>query len=584
MVFATDGTVTTTHADGTTSVDANQIFTTTYPNGDQRVIAPDGTITVTARDGTQTVLTADGKIMQDSISVTPLLEDLKNAPDVKFSIPDELKTLDDRLFEAQIQSLWSSRDAQVKVTAPGGIFFLEVKAGSNMTLGFPLAGAEPGVGTNLMLNLSSGAFTLATAAGVTRLPVRIDLPNFGATIANPGAIEVQAGPERAQVSALDGSFQISDATTASREVQSGGAFVLRNPRIAGQAQSGDVISNTITGSALRVTANSLQGDGLRGSGIDWPAPVHDREVYLTQLTKGPVSDIAKLDPPAFTTTANAFAALPILQAGVGPVGVIPVELPVQLNNVTDVIPLTGGSGTIGPLLSGTSTVDISFADKDSFVNTLGGITVTTDASAQTINIQDPNCQGTCRVGLQGGVMQAQQINPSIGRIVNATGTRFGVPWSSGGINSGIHTVFGVPTPLAQMPATGTFTYNFIATTSPTYSDGATAPGRLTGSAVVDFTSLKVGVAMTATMPNEVFTIQTPGGTANPASSTVRIPTTSASHIGSGRFTTSPTTCPTGCTTLIGGVFFGANALFTSVLFNTSLPGLRSLSGAALSQK
>jgi hypothetical protein len=145
-------------------------------------------------------------------------------------------------------------------------------------------------------------------------------------------------------------------------------------------------------------------------------------------------------------------------------------------------------------------------------------------------------------------------------------------------------VFGDRTPIAEVPTTGTFTYNFVATTSPTFSNGSTAPGTLTGSAVVDFASLRVGIGMTAAMPTEVFTIQTPGGTANPGASTVRILAGQPRYIGNGSYTTSPTTCPSGCSTLIGGQFYGANAGFASVLFNTNLPGLRTLNGAALGKR
>jgi len=111
-------------------------------------------------------------------------------------------------------------------------------------------------------------------------------------------------------------------------------------------------------------------------------------------------------------------------------------------------------------------------------------------------------------------------------------------------------------------------------------------GTLTGSAVVDFTSLKVGVAMTATMPDQTYTIQTPGGTANPAASTMEIRQFLGQpiHRGVGSYTTSPVRCPAGCTTTIGGNFYGVGGTFTSILFATSLGGGVNLNGAALGQR
>jgi hypothetical protein len=88
------------------------------------------------------------------------------------------------------------------------------------------------------------------------------------------------------------------------------------------------------------------------------------------------------------------------------------------------------------------------------------------------------------------------------------------------------------------------------------------------------------------MPDQTFTIQTPGGTANPAASTVRIQTFQGTVIHSGRanYTTSPTTCAAGCPTSMGGNFFGAGAAFTSILFATDLPGGTHLNGAALGKR
>lgn len=86
------------------------------------------------------------------------------------------------------------------------------------------------------------------------------------------------------------------------------------------------------------------------------------------------------------------------------------------------------------------------------------------------------------------------------------------------------------------------------------------------------------------MPNQVFTIQTPGGTANPQGLAVQTFLSQRIHFGLGNFTTGATMCTAasgGCFTSIGGSFFGPNATFASVLFKSDLGGGVSLHGAAL---
>jgi hypothetical protein len=54
-------------------------------------------------------------------------------------------------------------------------------------------------------------------------------------------------------------------------------------------------------------------------------------------------------------------------------------------------------------------------------------------------------------------------------------------------NQGLHYVVGMPT--ASMPTSGTATYSLLGATSPTYSDGRSAPGTFTGNLGVTFGSL-----------------------------------------------------------------------------------------------
>ena len=205
-------------------------------------------------------------------------------------------------------------------------------------------------------------------------------------------------------------------------------------------------------------------------------------------------------------------------------------------------------------------------------------------------VQRDSVNGQETERIEGNFTDSARRNPSILRLPNETNRVLGVPNQpdpqAQGVNSGRHIVFGAPVPPGTFPTVGTFTYNFVATTSPTYSFGTTTPGTLTGSAAVDFATLRVGVGMTATMPDQTYSIQTPGGTANPALSPVTVAKPGSeepSHFGFGRFTTSPVFCARGCDTRITGHFYGAGAAFTSILFTVNTNNAV-LNGAALGQR
>jgi len=216
-------------------------------------------------------------------------------------------------------------------------------------------------------------------------------------------------------------------------------------------------------------------------------------------------------------------------------------------------------------------------------------TAVTSGSANTLRVGD----GSADDDFAGTVVQARTINPTVASITDVSGNIFafigGLP--SSGANRAAHLVWGAPS--AAFPASGTFTYNFVASTSPTYGNGATAPGTMSGSVVINFASLRAGVQMTVAMPDQIFTIQPRGGIGNIASGATTagfsLSALRGGHgfSGQGPYTTSsvPATCGGGaCMTSVEGRLLGTNAAFTSVLFRTELTNGNSVSGAALGQR
>ena len=120
-------------------------------------------------------------------------------------------------------------------------------------------------------------------------------------------------------------------------------------------------------------------------------------------------------------------------------------------------------------------------------------------------------------------------------------------------NQGLHYVVGLPT--ASMPSSGTASYALLGATSPTYLDGSTAPGTLTGNLSVDFGRFTVGIALNAAMPDgKGYQI---GGSAIISGNTF-----SGSHsFGQGSLATSGTggACSSGCNALVQGFFAGTTA-------------------------
>jgi len=73
------------------------------------------------------------------------------------------------------------------------------------------------------------------------------------------------------------------------------------------------------------------------------------------------------------------------------------------------------------------------------------------------------------------------------------------------VDQGLHYAVGLPTP--SLPPSGSATYTLLGATQPTYIDGSTAPGTLTGSLDVNFGAFTVGTNLNIAMPDASYSIR-----------------------------------------------------------------------------
>lgn len=116
-------------------------------------------------------------------------------------------------------------------------------------------------------------------------------------------------------------------------------------------------------------------------------------------------------------------------------------------------------------------------------------------------------------------------------------------------NQGLHYVVGLPT--ASMPLSGTANYILLGATKPTYIDGLSSPGTLTGSLSVDFGRLTVGVALNVAMSSDTYVI---GGNALISSGTPFFNGASGAGL-----TLTGGGCFSGCAASVQGFFAGPSA-------------------------
>lgn len=132
-----------------------------------------------------------------------------------------------------------------------------------------------------------------------------------------------------------------------------------------------------------------------------------------------------------------------------------------------------------------------------------------------------------------------------------------------GPNTSFHYVYGTVTPNAEIPATGTATFNLAGATAPTMMDGSLSPGSLNAGSTVGVvwggasSSTQIGVDLSGAIGGHAFQVQTPGGSTNPALSGVTYDSASRSFSG--------TTPDDGA---FAGFFAGSNASHVGLTYTT----------------
>lgn len=140
----------------------------------------------------------------------------------------------------------------------------------------------------------------------------------------------------------------------------------------------------------------------------------------------------------------------------------------------------------------------------------------------------------------------------------------------------------------SLPGSGKIAYALLGATSPTYSDGSTAPGSFTGSMALDLPTQKIGLSASVTMADGGYSFATTGGAASPQDSQILLgsnfrnfySTLAVTPSGSGAACGGDAS---GCQVRLVGAIGGTDGSFAnlSYLVNSSdLPNAPSVSGAA----
>ena len=142
-------------------------------------------------------------------------------------------------------------------------------------------------------------------------------------------------------------------------------------------------------------------------------------------------------------------------------------------------------------------------------------------------------------------------------------------------NEGLHYVTGIPTPAASMPVNGTFTYNLIGATNPTFANGSSAPGVLNSATLVgNFgpSTPSVTVNLSATAAGTTF--------AGSAAGTISVSTATFLATGSASPTGGTVSCSAGCGLNVDGFFSGTGATRAGMVYQITGIGTTFLIGTA----
>ncbi len=407
--------------------------------------------------------------------------------------------------------------------------------------------------------------------------------------------EVKSGDKI--LSSVDGRAQIRFSDGAYVSLQPNTEFDVKEYRYSGKTDGTESAlfglfkgaMRTVTGLVGRTNKNRYRITtatatiGIRGTGgliaigADGSTLVTGTSGIWTLSNKGGTIDI----PAGSAGIAGANVNVPPQPANLGPVVPPPQSAPQLLPtivqgdvvrtaaNAASIVPTSGpgravaffGAGGINnSVIGGPTTVTPSNGTFDS-----SGLLTQFDQSATTYTLIGTQIES----GTDGFLSWGRWVGN-----VLVNGTPFVLT-----ANQGLHYVAGVPTPAASMPTGGTFTYNLIGATSPTFSNASVvgpAPGVLNSASLVgDFTANRVTVNLSATAGGSTYT--------GAATGTIG-PTFTA--LGTATSNTFPTTCSGGCGLNVNGFFSGAGATHAGIVYqisNTIALGV-SLNGAAALQR
>ena len=201
--------------------------------------------------------------------------------------------------------------------------------------------------------------------------------------------------------------------------------------------------------------------------------------------------------------------------------------------------------------------------------TVSGTTYTLDAANG--GTHGLNADGTEDFGTRDGVIAWGRW---IGAVIENSSFPVTVNFAA---NQGLHYVVGTPTPVASLPTSGTFTFNLIGSTAPTYVGGGASPGKVDPSPsstflTANFLTGAVNLSLSVVDGNGV-------GYSGSASGSMNASVPGAIFTASGS-ATSATGCPNGCGLNAQGFFAGTGASHAGVSYAFTNTSQGPLTGAA----
>jgi hypothetical protein len=383
-------------------------------------------------------------------------------------------------------------------------------------------------------------------------------------------------------SGTDGRVQIRFSDGGYVSLQPGSEFEVKEYRFSGKADGSESAifglfkgaMRTVTGLVGRVNRNKYQVStptatiGIRGTGgiirigADGSTLVTGTSGIWTLSNHGGMLEI-----PAGSSGFAANPNVPPKQTNGGPV-IPPTQPQTQPANFVagDVRTATGAQAAVATLQSGSGFVAVlseGLSVTDHGVASPNPATAVFNSAGQMTEISY----------LQGGspfdfVMAGKQTDFGTVDGVIAWGRWIGDVSRNGSTvgtfsdNQGFHYVIGLPTPFASLPTSGTFTYNLIGATSPTFADGLSAPGTVTSAMLTgDFLNKTVSVQLNATAAGMQFNGVASGMSITNVNGSAVFGNTAASGTGSG--------CPNVCQLNLTGFFAGNAASHAGISYDFS---------------